>query len=85
MTDQSAIHRVLSNPDKIAIMDFLATRRAKPASVTEIATAINVSQTWASKCLHSLQQVGLVERQREDQTVWNSIPARVVWPIVIWR
>jgi DNA-binding IclR family transcriptional regulator len=84
MSDQTAIHAILSNPDKYAIMDYLASA-ARPSSVTDVANGVGISQTWASKCLFDLARVGLVDRKREDQTVWNSLSPRAVWPIVIFR
>lgn len=78
------IHRALSNPDRIAIMDYLA-ELGKPASVGQVAAGVNRSQTWTSKCLQILADVGLVDRRQEDQTVWNSVAGRAVWPLVIWK
>lgn len=37
-TENTAIHAVLSNPDKVAIMDHLA-RVARPESVNDISSA----------------------------------------------
>lgn len=87
MTDPTAIYRALSNPDRIDILDYLARLppAGRAASVSQIADAVGRSQTWTSKCLRALAKVGLVDRRQEDQTVWNSLSARAVWPPVFWK
>jgi DNA-binding MarR family transcriptional regulator len=82
---QAEIHRCLSNPDRIAIMDYLALLAKPQASVSEIAIAIKNAPTNAVKHLAKLEKVGLITRRRDNQTVWNSIAAGVVWPLVIRR
>lgn len=88
---QADIHRALSNVDRIAIMDYLASRvdpkrstNALPqASVTEVAANVGCSATTATKHLTKLAKVGLIVRKQDKQTVWNSIAKGVVWPVVV--
>ena len=91
---QAEVHRVLSNPDRIAIMDYLAAIPSsksvrKEASVSEIAIAIKNAPTNAVKHLAKLEKVGLIVRRPEKtqlgQKVWNSIAPSIVWPLVIRR
>lgn len=86
--ENTAIHAVLSNPDKVAIMDHLA-RVARPESVNDISSAIGRSQTWTSKCLRSLESVGLIVRESEPTSNGRIIRSRIapsaIWPIQIWR
>lgn len=79
--DQSNIHRALSNPDRIAIMEYLAAHGR--ASVADVAAAINRSQTHTTQHLIKMGKAGLIDRKQERQTVWNSIAGDVVWPIVV--
>jgi len=83
------MHHALSNPDRIAIMDYLAAIPSRQnishsASVTEIAVAIKNSPTNTTKHLTKLAKAGLITRKQEKQTVWNTIAPGIVWPIV-WR
>lgn len=86
-TDPTAIYRALSNSDRIDILDYLAGRppASRAASVSQVADAVGRSQTWTSKCLRELARVGLVDRRQEDQTVWNKLSDRAVWPPVFWK
>lgn len=83
---QADMHRVLSNPDRIAIMDYLAGRAAPlpQANVNDIAIAIKNSPTNTVKHLNKLADAGLIMRKRDKHHVWNTIAPGIVWPIV-WR
>lgn len=76
----AAAHHALGNPDRIKIMDHLAT--AGPTMTGDIARVIGCTPSTASKHLATLDRVGLVARRREaGGVVRNAIVDGVVWPV----
>lgn len=80
-TESAAIFKALSNPDRVAIMDYLATQGEM--SVHDVAEHIKRSQTHTTQHLIRMRKAGLINRRQDKQTVFNSIADGVVWPIVL--
>jgi len=80
------IYLTLANPDRIAIMDYLA-KATGPTSNRELSTVIDRSEGWTRKHLVMLEQSGLITRTPDadktetDASVCNRIAKSIVWPI----
>ena len=76
------LHRVLSDPDRIRVLDHIAAS-VEPVTGRQIATSMNVSELWASRYLNQMADVGLIVRDgdTDDNSVRNRIAPGVTWPI----
>lgn len=75
------VHTALSNPDRIAIMDYLAD--AGESSVTEIAAGIKRSQVQTTQHLIKMRRAGMIVSRRDKQMVYNRIADGFAWPLVV--
>jgi predicted transcriptional regulator len=72
--------RVLSVPERVAVMDHLA--RSGQQTVGDIVKALGLRQGQVSKHLQSLVTAGLVSREhRERKSYWHTIADSIVWPM----
>ena len=55
------LHRVLSDPDRIRVLDHIAAS-VEPVTGRQIATSMNVSELWVSRYLNQMADVGLIVR-----------------------
>lgn len=80
------IYLTLANPDRIAIMDYLA-KATGATSNRELSTVIDRSEGWTRKHLVMLQESGLITRTPDadktetDTSVRNRIAKNIVWPV----
>jgi DNA-binding MarR family transcriptional regulator len=82
----SNLHRVLSDPDRIRVMDYLATA-GEPVSGRQITQAMGLSDLWVSRSLVQMAQVGLISREPDtakdafNASIRNRLAPDIVWPI----
>lgn len=87
------IYLTLANPDRIAIMDYLA-KATGATSNRELSTVIDRSEGWTRKHLVMLEQSGLITRTPDadadkdasdkyisDMSVCNRIAKGIIWPV----
>lgn len=74
--DQAVIFRALANPDRVAIMDYVAAHQ--PVTVATLCKAIGCTQPTTSKHLVRMRGAGLIKSD------WQgiSLTDRIRWPLV---
>ena len=81
---QLAVFKALANPDRINIMELLATRPVS-FSVLDIARHIGLSQSQTSQHLATLRRAGLIIAKRNGNTILNSVHPTVNWPVKVFK
>jgi DNA-binding MarR family transcriptional regulator len=77
------IYLTLANPDRIAIMDYLA-KATGATSNRELSTVIDRSEGWTRKHLVMLNDAGLIVRTHGPgaaDAVRNTLADDIVWPV----
>lgn len=80
------LHRVLSDPDRIRVMDYIAAS-ADPVIGRQIANDMNMSEVWMSRSLNQMADVGLIVRDSDSnkdafsEAVRNRLAPDIIWPL----